>query len=519
MPRTIAVDIVTDTSQLTRGFTKATRETQKFSRQVEHGFARVRSSIAFASTALIGGTGLVYAFEKVIGAATDAAVANRSLEAQMKANRESFKANQAVIDRAETSLNKFGFTSEESTKALTVLDRATGDIRKAMYLQGGVADLARAKNIDLADAAATVGKVFGGQETALRRAVPGLSKNAHGIDLIREAFQKLHGQAKAATTPQQRFYATLHQTEVLLGTALLPHFNTLLTNFSSWLDKVNHSKKAQEDLATVTEDIATAFSDLAAAIGAAHDAYKKYTGIVGHIHLPGPLGTVFKTLFQPGYAIHHLLNALKKKPAIAAGNLFATPEQMFNQAPGQEIQFFKKPAAAGPIDWSDTSALGLPKSVSGTAQLAHAAARARLPRLSGSFQFLQGSYQAPAALELQLARATALGQSIRPVLLAMRRAAYRALASGRLAIVAQTDAWNAIAALNDQLKQGAQKALRRGAIRQASAYGAEYQFAYALGGPTIHIEHFYSSASSPRALENELARRARARAHVRRGQR
>src|SRR5262252_9600981 len=131
MPRTIAVDVVADTTSLTRGFTKATRETQKFSRQVEHGFARVRSSIAFASTALIGGTGLVYAFEKVIGAATDAAVANRSLEAQMKANRESFKANQAVIDRAETSLNKFGFTSEESTKALTVLDRATGDIRKA----------------------------------------------------------------------------------------------------------------------------------------------------------------------------------------------------------------------------------------------------------------------------------------------------------------------------------------------------------------------------------------------------
>jgi len=513
MPRTIAVDVVADTTSLTRGFTKATRESQKFAGQVEHGFARVRSSIAFASTALIGGTGLVYAFEKVIGAATDARVAQRSLEAQMKASGESFRASQRVIEQAETGQAKFGFTVEESAKALTVLDRATGDIRKALYLQAGVTDLARAKNIDLADAAAVVGKVFGGQETALRRAVPGLSKTAHGIDLIREAFQKLRGQARAATTPQERFNATLHETEIIIGTALLPTFNKMLGRFSDWLDKMNKSGKLQKDLTTVTEDLSVAFDDLSVSIGAAYDAYKKYSGVTSH--LPGFL----KVLFQPGYGFNLIMNALKKKPAVAGGNLFATPEQIFNQQPGKEIQFFGHPAEQGPIDWSDTAALGLPKSVSGSVQLAHAAARARLPRLSGSFQFLQGSYAAPAALELQLARATALGQSIRPVLLAMRRAAYRALHSGRLAIQAQTDAWNAIAALNDQLKQGAQKALRRGAISQARAYGAEYQFAYALGGPTIHIEHFYSSASSPRALENELAKRARARAHVRRGQR
>jgi hypothetical protein len=125
-------------------------------------------------------------------------------------------------------------------------------------------------------------------------------------------------------------------------------------------------------------------------------------------------------------------------------------------------------------------------------------------------------------LQLAYSRADALGLGLRPILLKMREAAYRALHSGRLAVEAQTQAWDAIKSINDQLKQGADKAarsMRRQAVRTGRAYGAEYQFAYAAPGPRIHIEHFYSSASSPRALENELARRARARAHVRRGAR
>ena len=56
------------------------------------------------------------------------------------------------------------------------------------------------------------------------------------------------------------------------------------------------------------------------------------------------------------------------------------------------------------------------------------------------------------------------------------------------------------------------------AVALAGAQGMGYQYAYAAG-PTIHIEHFHSNASNPKALEEELARRANARAHVRRGAR
>ena len=134
---------------------------------------------------------------------------------------------------------------------MTVLERATGNINQAIGLQGVTADLAAAKNIDLSSAAAVVGKVFGGQETALRRAVPGLSKHAHGLDLIRLASQKLAGQAAANTTASQRFAATLHDTQVTIGTLLLPSLDKLLGKLTKVGEKLNkfsdESKKPGTD--------------------------------------------------------------------------------------------------------------------------------------------------------------------------------------------------------------------------------------------------------------------------------
>ena len=99
------------------------------------------------------------------------------------------------------------------------------------------------------------------------------------------------------------------------------------------------------------------------------------------------------------------------------------------------------------------------------------------------------------------------------------------MASGKLSIQAQIDAWNEITSVNQQLASAAGKASdtyrdqRRRAVQLAHAQGSDYQFAYARGGPVIHIEHFHSSAANPAQFENELVKRANARAHVRRGAR
>ena len=108
---------------------------------------------------------------------------------------------------------------------------------------------------------------------------------------------------------------------------------------------------------------------------------------------------------------------------------------------------------------------------------------------------------------------------------AARAAARKALRSGKLSLQAQIEAWDEITSVNQQLASSAKGASdtfrqqRNRAVTLAHAQGGDYQFAYARGGPVIHIEHFHSSASNPAALENELVKRAKARPHVRRGAR
>ena len=208
-------------------------------------------------------------------------MSQRQLAAKINASGESFKASQAAIDRAGLSLEKFGFTSEDSAHALTVLERGTGNIRRAIQLQGVAADLARAKNLDLASAANVVAKVFGGQETALRRAVPGLDKHAHGLDLITEAQRRLAGQAAASTTPAERFQATLHDTEVIIGNALLPSIDKLLGSLGRWLQKMNESGKLQRDVNGAVKTGTALFNDLKAIVVPLAQAFKDLGDAVG----------------------------------------------------------------------------------------------------------------------------------------------------------------------------------------------------------------------------------------------
>jgi hypothetical protein len=258
MARKVSIDVVVDPTLAERGFKRTAVASAHFRRELQGSvrgalsasgaFEHLGRSLAFASGGFVAFASAGEFLRKSVDAARDAGVAQKSLAAQLKASGETFKANKVAIDRAGLSLEKFGFTTEDSAHALTVLERGTGKISQALRLQGVVADLARAKNIGLSDAALIVAKVFGGQETALRRAVPGLEKNAHGLDLIREAGQKLSGQARANTTESQRFSATLHDSEVIIGTALLPTIDHYLESLGKWLDKMNRSGRLQRDV-------------------------------------------------------------------------------------------------------------------------------------------------------------------------------------------------------------------------------------------------------------------------------
>jgi hypothetical protein len=351
------IKIVGDASSYERALKTAARDTKKFNSEVGKAtrgaaagsglFRSMGRSIAFASGGFVAFASVSHFLRESVDAAREAAVAQRSLAAQMKASGESFSANRQRIEEVAKSYARFGFQNDEVIQSLTVLERGTGNINQAIELQGLTADIARAKNIDLAAAAQTVAKVFGGQETALRRAVPGLEKNAHGLELIRQAQQKLAGQAAAGTTAAERFQATLHDTQEVIGTALLPVLNKYLDQLSAWLDEMQRSGRLAKDVKT----FADAISALAGAIGVLNQAIGKAENLREKARKLPLIGGLFMTGFEQldraTKAYHNMIDAWKE--------LLGIQEKV------------KVPKGPGPVTKLVTSALALGEPPAGVA--------------------------------------------------------------------------------------------------------------------------------------------------------
>jgi hypothetical protein len=303
MAQEMVVRVVGDSSSYERSLKRSAEATKGFRGELK----KLSESYSIASLGkgfvggVAGGLAAGAVFQKLtsfmgdsVKAAQQSAVAQRSLAAQMRASGESFAQNREEIERTALSYAKFGFTDEDVLQSLTVLERGSRSITTAIRLQGVSADLARAKNLTLAQAANVVAKVFGGQESALRRAVPGLSKTAHGMDLITAAGKRLSGQAAANTTESEKFHSALHNTEVLIGTAMLPAINEMLKHYTGWLTKLSQNKKLQADVnqlgtagVHVVDAMATAYSGLSSAIGWASKRLGGFWGIVAQM---GPVG-------------------------------------------------------------------------------------------------------------------------------------------------------------------------------------------------------------------------------------
>jgi hypothetical protein len=156
------------------------------------------------------------------------------------------------------------------------------------------------------------------------------------------------------------------------------------------------------------------------------------------------------------------------------------------------------------------------------------------------------TFTEPLGLQLAEARATALGKNLRPVLLKMRQAAYRALESHKKSIQGQIDAWNEIASLNDQLKNtlntstadfhrrtvasvvksihglnaGEGKRLEQYLAGLGSGYTHRASLALAgAGGMSVGVVHVHGGVKDMKSLEDDLTKRSKGRQHTRRGSR
>lgn len=293
MPRTIQVEIIGDASSLERSFKRASSSGKTFEKEISQSargaivatgaFRSLGRSIAFAGGAFVTFAGVGAFLKDSITAAEDAGKAQRSLGQQLRVSGASLKAWRSTIDEADLRLAKFGVTSTAAEQSLTVLDRATGNIAVALKLQSVAVDIAKAKNIDLSQAALIVGKAYDGQLTSLRRLGVEIPKGATNMDALRIAGQKFAGQARANTTEMDRFHATLHDTEVIIGQALLPTVNKLLTSLSGWLDRMNRSGRLQKDVNGLVRTATGLFGDLKAIVEPLADAFKTLADNVGGV--------------------------------------------------------------------------------------------------------------------------------------------------------------------------------------------------------------------------------------------
>lgn len=218
---------------------------------------------ALSGGAFFGSFVAASAGRATIDAATESLATEKQLAAQYRASGQALGAYRKQIDETldrESLLS--GFNKDELTKSYTTIFRAAGDTGKALKDEAIAADVARGRHIDLSVASLLVAKVINGNIGILKRYGIETYKGETATEALAAVQQKYAGQAAAGATAQQKFAAELHNSEVIIGTALLPTVTHLLTEGAHWLDQMNRSGRLQRDVNTAVHDGAVVIHDL-----------------------------------------------------------------------------------------------------------------------------------------------------------------------------------------------------------------------------------------------------------------
>lgn len=239
MARKLEVVITGDSRGLERAYDRAGKATSSFGSKLGQ-----LAKGAAVGAAVAGTYALAKGLTSSVKAAMDAEKVMASLQAQMKASGLSFDENSAKIDAQVTALSRMsGLDDEDLTSGLTKLIRVTGDTDKALSRMGLVADLARARNIDVSKSADIVGKVMAGNIGILSRYGVVVEKGSTVTEALGAAQQKVGGQAEAygnATAgAHDKVRVAIENVQESIGKKLLPEYNKMLNWAATQLPKIN----------------------------------------------------------------------------------------------------------------------------------------------------------------------------------------------------------------------------------------------------------------------------------------
>jgi hypothetical protein len=230
-------------------------------------FRGLGRSIAFASGGFLAFASAGQFLRTSIDAAKEAAVTQAQLAAQFRSAGRSLGPYQKEIDRTSERLSALsGFQNDELKAGFVTIFRTTGSVAKGLRDLAAAADLARAKHISLAQASLIIAKTEAGNTTLLRRQGFQIAKTAKSEEALAIVRRAVAGQARAGSTEQERFGATLHTTEEIIGTGLLPTLNKYLASGGKWLEQMNESGDLQRKVASAADAFAGAVSGVVSVV-------------------------------------------------------------------------------------------------------------------------------------------------------------------------------------------------------------------------------------------------------------
>lgn len=233
MARDLIVRIIGDDKSLHTALLRDQKAIGTFGKTTTTSLGKVDS--AFTKTQRIAAGGFIGGAAVAAGVATIRKLVSVSQESEeslgqtriaLEATGKSWEDYGATIERAVNSQSKLGFDDEALLRTFSLFVRSSGDVGKALQENNIAMDVARARFIDLEQAAQIVNKAALGQAGALRRLGIDTKGATDGTELLTLLQKQFGGAAedasKRSTAAMDRLNVSLENIEETLGGALLP---------------------------------------------------------------------------------------------------------------------------------------------------------------------------------------------------------------------------------------------------------------------------------------------------------
>lgn len=323
----LVIEILGDTSNLEKSFSRAEKQTRGFTRDIERagrgatvaavGFRGLGRSVAFASGAFLGGAGFISVLRSSVEQATAQQRILANLRNALAASGYSWNQYGARIEDATRRTKQLSaFDDEELFQSLQLLVRGTGSVNKALQLNSLAADVARGRNLGLVQSAQLLVRVYAGQVGSLRRLGINVDKGISGTKALQQVQKQYAGAAAAygrtAQGAQERFTIAVQDTQKAIGGQLLPILTPLLNKTTAWLNNTENQARIQKDVNALIVDAVPVMQGLGKAIEVAAKGLERYNGALDNLRQKsgGPddnpltgFAKVLRVLVDPGYGL------------------------------------------------------------------------------------------------------------------------------------------------------------------------------------------------------------------------